>query len=146
MHLSRNPLAVATIHHSALIDLLNLSLFLYSLEKKWLFSLNLGAHFVVRPRVHASLSRYQSAKCKLFSTTIYEVKMHITQKFKYFGVVFRVTKIGTNTLMHRLVKKTEFCVCLIAMWSQNGNFPTPQSCQFLNLSSFRFSTAVMNLA
>ena len=29
-----------------------------------------------------------------------------------------------------LVKLTQFCVRLVALWSQNGSFQTPQSCRF----------------
>ena len=29
-----------------------------------------------------------------------------------------------------LVKLTQFCVRLVALWSQNGSFQTPQGCRF----------------
>ena len=47
--------------------------------------------------------------------------------------------------MHRLLKLTQFCVSFIALWSQNGRFQTPQSCQFLNRSLFRSSPMFPNL-
>ena len=46
------------------------------------------------------------------------------------------TRIGRTNAVHRE---------LFALWSQNGIFQTPQSCQFLNRSLFRSSLVVMNL-
>jgi len=46
------------------------------------------------------------------------------EKFKYLGVVtyLPVTEGGVRILMHGLVKLTQFCVSLVAVWSQNGSF------------------------
>jgi len=49
-----------------------------------------------------------------------------------------VTEGGARRLIHGLVKLTQFCVSFIVLWSQNGSFETPQSCQFLNRSLFWF--------
>ena len=48
-------------------------------------------------------------------------------------------------LIHGLVKQTHLCASIISLWSQNGSFQAPQSCQFLNRSLFRSSAMVMNL-
>jgi len=44
------------------------------------------------------------------------------EKFKYLGVVayLSVTEGGARILMHGLVKLTQFCVSLVALWSQNA--------------------------
>jgi len=44
------------------------------------------------------------------------------------GVVAYLTEGGARRLIHGLVKLTQFCLSLIALWSQNGSFQTPQSC------------------
>jgi len=44
------------------------------------------------------------------------------EKFNYLGVIF--TSGGRWRLIHGLVKQMQFCVNLIALWSQNGNFQT----------------------
>ena len=49
------------------------------------------------------------------------------------------------SLIQRLARKTQFCVSFIALWPQNGSFPTPQSCQFINRPLFRSSPMVMKL-
>jgi len=54
----------------------------------------------------------------------------------------RVTKRGTGRLIHGLLKQTHFCMSFIALWSQNGSFETPQSCQFFNRSLIRSSPLV----
>jgi len=69
------------------------------------------------------------------------------KKFKYLGVVLmsRVTECGARRLLHGLVKQMQFRVSIIALWSRNGSFQMPQSCQFLNRSVFRSLPMVMNL-
>ena len=49
----------------------------------------------------------------------------------------RVTECGARRLLHGLVKQMQFRVSIIALWSRNGSFQMPQSCQFLNRSVFR---------
>jgi len=56
----------------------------------------------------------------------------------------RVTEGGARSLIHGLVKQTQFCVSFIALWLRNGSFQTPQSCQFLNPSVFRSLPMVMD--
>ena len=56
-----------------------------------------------------------------------------------------MTEGGTSRLIQALVNQTQFCVSFIALWSLNGSFQTPQSCQFLNLCLFRSLPLVMNL-
>jgi len=67
-------------------------------------------------------------------------------KVKHLGVVLmsQVTECGARRLIHGLVKQTQFCVSFITLWSRNGSFKTPQSCQFLNRSVFRSLPMVMN--
>jgi len=69
------------------------------------------------------------------------------EKSNYLGVVayLPVTEGGARRLIHGLVKLTQFCVNLIALWLQNGSFQTPQSCQFLNRYLFQFSPMVMSI-
>jgi len=43
----------------------------------------------------------------------------------------RVTDVGTNRLIHGLVKQTQFCVSFIAPWLRNGRFQRTQSFHFL---------------
>jgi len=56
----------------------------------------------------------------------------------------RLMEVGTNRLIHGLVKQTQFCVSFIARWLRNGRFQRTQSFQFLNLSLFRSSPVVIN--
>jgi len=41
-------------------------------------------------------------------------------------------------------RQTQFCLSFIALWWQNGRFQIPQSCQFINRSSFRSSPLSVN--
>ena len=61
------------------------------------------------------------------------------------GWYLRVTEGGARRLIHGLVKLTQFCMSFTALWSQNENFQTPQSCQFSNRSLFRSLPMVINL-
>ena len=56
-----------------------------------------------------------------------------------------MTKVGTNGLIHGLVKQTQFCLSFISRWWRNRGFQTTPSFQFLNLSLFRPSPVSMNL-
>jgi len=56
-----------------------------------------------------------------------------------------VTEGRTRRLIDRLVKQTQVCVSFIGLWSQNGRFQTPQSCQFLHRFLFRSSPTTTNL-
>jgi len=54
------------------------------------------------------------------------------EKFKYLGVVFTNDGRRNEQMIRGLVTLMQFCMSFIAVWSQNGSFQTPQSCQFLN--------------
>jgi len=70
--------------------------------------------------------------------------LQLAEKFKFIGVVF--TSDGKwSEEIDTLVMLTQFCVSFIALWSQNGSFQTPQSCQFSNRSLFRSLLVVVNL-
>ena len=56
-----------------------------------------------------------------------------------------MTEFGARILIHGLVKLMQFGVSFIALWSQNGSFQTPQSCQSSNRSLFRSLPIVLNL-
>ena len=53
--------------------------------------------------------------------------LQVLEKFKYLGMVtyLPVPEGGARRLMHGLVKLTQFCLSLIALWSQNGSFQIP---------------------
>jgi len=56
-----------------------------------------------------------------------------------------VTEGEVTRLIHRLIKLMQFCMSLIVLWSQNGSFQAPRTCQFLNWSLFRSIPMVINL-
>jgi len=59
------------------------------------------------------------------------------KKFKYIGVVFTSDRGWSEEANAWIAKANkQFCVSFIALWSQNGRFQTPQSCQILNRSLF----------
>ena len=53
--------------------------------------------------------------------------LQVLEKLKYLGMVayLPVPEGGGRRLMYGLVKLTQFCVSLIALWSQNGSFQIP---------------------
>jgi len=54
------------------------------------------------------------------------------EKFTHLVLVayLPVTDGEASILIHRLAKITQFYVSLVALWSQNGSFQTPQSYHF----------------
>jgi len=44
------------------------------------------------------------------------------EKFKYRGVLLRMTEGETRRLTHGFANCTQFCVSFIALWWQNGSF------------------------
>ena len=71
----------------------------------------------------ATLCLYKPRQCmrQVSGTTLQQVKT-----FKYLGLVFTCDwRRSPRRLMHGLVRITQFCVCFIALWLQNGSFQAP---------------------
>jgi len=68
-------------------------------------------------------------KPKLVGVAVNGSTLQQVENFMYHGVVF-TSDVRQNKDIETRIEQTKFCVSFIALWSQNGIFQTPKSCQF----------------
>jgi len=83
------------------------------------------------------------------SKTVYAASERNTlqqvEKFNYVAVVFTSDRGWSEEADIWIVKANTVLRVFMALWSQNGRFQTPQSCQFSNRSLFRSLPMILNL-
>ena len=79
-------------------------------------------------------SKLKITKIEDYKNFLQKFKITKIEDYKKFSQLqlYSSTKHSYNTVQWGIGKVTQFCMSFIALWSQNGRFQTPQSCQFSN--------------